>query len=170
MRTITAAKKSAPKFIDDTHVQVTREFAKNARIFGTPEYKLWKEIRKDCPKAEMVLKTIKTKQNKIIETKNMTYENMAAYIREQTNAKDLMSELKLHIEKSKVQTSPYHYVLAWFMQKFKGYDSYKIFFAEEAKKQAQKNDIFTVVKSAATVVDKATADEEKSEYDLVSGM
>ena len=43
MKKITAAaKKSAPKFINDTDVQVTREFAKNAMIFGTPEYKLWR--------------------------------------------------------------------------------------------------------------------------------
>ena len=53
-----AAKKSAPKFIDDTHVLVTKEFAKNACIFGTPEYKLWREIKKDCEDAEMVTKTI----------------------------------------------------------------------------------------------------------------
>ena len=52
-------KKIAPKFVDEKHVQVTKEFAKNARIFGTPEYKLWKEIRQDCPDAEMVTKNIK---------------------------------------------------------------------------------------------------------------
>ena len=73
-------KKSAPKFVDDTHVQVTKEFAKNARIFGTPEYKLWKEIRQDCPGAEMVLKSIKKNPDKKNDTKNMTYERMAIYI------------------------------------------------------------------------------------------
>ena len=41
--------KNAPRFIDDNHVLVTKMFAKNARIFGTPEYRMWKEIRKDCP-------------------------------------------------------------------------------------------------------------------------
>ena len=81
-----AAKKSAPKFIDDTHVQVTKEFAKNARIFGTPEYKMWKEIRQDCPDAVMVTKTIKKNPDKKNDTKNMTYERMAIYIREQENA------------------------------------------------------------------------------------
>lgn len=50
--------KNAPRFINDTQVQVTKEFAKNARIFGTAEYKLWKEIRLDCPNAEMVTKSI----------------------------------------------------------------------------------------------------------------
>ena len=55
----TAAKKSAPKFVGENRVQVTREFAKNAMIFGTPEYKLWREIKADCPDAQMELKTIK---------------------------------------------------------------------------------------------------------------
>ena len=162
-----AAKKSAPKFVDDTHVQVTKEFAKNARIFGTPEYKLWREIRKDCPEAEMVLKSIKKNPSKRISTKNMTYERMAMFIREQNDAEKLMAEFKKQISLSKVQTNPYRCVLAWFIQKFANYDSYKAFFAEEAEKKAQAEDIFTVVKSNATIVDESAAkdeDEEESEH------
>ena len=75
-----AAKKSAPKFIDDTHVQVTKEFAKNARIFGTPEYKMWKEIRQDCEDAVMVTKTIKKNPDKKNDTKNMTYERILIFV------------------------------------------------------------------------------------------
>ena len=82
----TAAKKSAPKFVGENRVQVTREFAKNAMIFGTPEYKLWREIKADCPAAEMVHKTIKKNPNKRTSNKNMTYEHMAIYIRQQDNA------------------------------------------------------------------------------------
>ena len=169
MKKITAAaKKSAPKFVDDTHVQVTKEFAKNARIFGTAEFKLWKEIKADCPKAEMVLKSIKKNPGKRTATKNMTYERMAIYIREQDDAATLMVEFKKQIALSKVQTNPYRCVLAWFIQKFANYDSYKAFFAEEAKKKAQEKDIFTLVKSTATIVDEAA--DEDDEFDLVSGM
>ena len=146
MKKITAAaKKSAPKFINDTDVQVTREFAKKARIFGTPEYKLWREIKKDCPDAVMVLKTIKKNPSKRTSTKNMTYERMAIYIREQNNAATLMVEFKKQIAISKVQTNPYRSVLAWFVQKFEGYDSYKSFFAVEAEKKAQAEDIFAML-------------------------
>ena len=162
-------KKIAPKFVDEKHVQVTKEFAKNARIFGTPEYKLWKEIRQDCPDAEMVTKNIKKNPNKKNDTKNMTYERMAIYIREQDDAATLMVEFKKQISLSKVQTNPYRCVLAWFIQKFENYDDYKNFFAEEAKKKAQEKDIFTVVKSTATIVDEA-ADEEEFDFDLASGM
>ena len=162
-------KKSAPKFVDDTHVQVTKEFAKNARIFGTAEYKLWKAIKADCPAAEMVLKSIKKNPDKKNDTKNMTYERMAIYIREQDDAATLMVEFKKQISLSKVQTNPYRCVLAWFIQKFENYDSYKQFFAEEAKKKAQEKDIFTVVKSSAVIISEDTTEDE-DELDLVSGL
>ena len=145
MKKITAAaKKSTPKFVDDTHVQVTKEFAKNARIFGTAEYKLWKAIKADCPAAEMVMKSIKKNPNKRNDTKNMTYERMAIYIREQDDAAILMVEFKKQIAISKVQTNPYRSVLAWFIQKFEGYDSYKSFFAAEAEKKAEAEDLFAI--------------------------
>ena len=166
-KNVAAMKKSAPKFVDDTHVQVTKEFAKNARIFGTAEYKLWKAIKADCPAAEMVLKSIKKNPNKNTSTKNMTYERMAIYIREQDEAATLMVEFKKQIALSKVQTNPYRCVLAWFVQKFKDYDDYKNFFAEEAKKQAQEKDIFTLVKSSAVIDGE---DSTEAEVDLVSGM
>ena len=169
MKSTAFVAKSAPRFVDDKHVLVTKEFAKNARIFGTPEYKLWKEIRQDCSVAEMVTKTIKKNPNKKNDTKNMTYERMALYIREQDDATTLMVEFKKQVSLSKVQSNPYRCVLAWFIQKFEGYDSYKNFFAEEAKKKAKANDIFTVVKSTATIVDE-TADEYEEEFDLASGM
>ena len=136
--------KNAPRFVDETHVLVTKMFAKNARIFGTAEYKMWKEIRLDCPNAEMVTKTIKKNPNKRVDTKNMTYENMALFIREQENAATLMVEFKKQISLSKVQTNPYRSVLAWFIKKFEGYDDYKSFFAAEAEKMAQAEDIFAM--------------------------
>jgi hypothetical protein len=122
--------KSAPRFINDTQVQVTKEFAKNARIFGTAEYKLWKDIRLDCPNAEMVTKTIKRNPNKKVDTRNMTYTNMKAFINEQENAAELLAELEKQIKMSKIQANPYRCVLAWFLIKFENYDSYKTYFVE----------------------------------------
>lgn len=167
MKTTAMMKKNAPRFVDDTHVLVTKEFAKNARIFGTPEYKLWREIKQDCEGAEMVTKTIKKNPDKKTSTKNMTYENMAIYIRAQDNATTLMVEFKKQIALSKVQTNPYRCVLAWFKKSFENYDSYKTFFEAEAQKEAQKRDIFTVVKSSAVI---EAEDTEEAEYDFGSGM
>ena len=153
-----AMMKNAPRFIDDTHVQVTKAFMKNARIFGTAEYKMWKEIRMDCPDAVMVPKTIKKNPNKRTSTKNMTYEHMAIYIRQQNDAETLMADFKKQIALSKIQTNPYRCVLAWFIQEFEDYDDYKDFFAEEAKKEAQEKDIFTVVKQSAVTIVNDDAD------------
>ena len=159
-----ATMKNAPRFVDETHVLVTKMFAKNARIFGTAEYKLWKEIRIDCPNAEMVTKTIKKNPNKKVDTKNMTYENMALFIREQENAATLMIEFKKQISLSKVQTNPYRFVLAWFLKEFSGYDAYKAYFAEVAKEAAAKTDIFTVVKTSATIA--GAEEDEEIDFDL----
>lgn len=154
----TSKKAAAPRFLDDNHVLVTKEFAKNARIFGSAEYKIWREIRMDCPDAEMVTKTIRKNPDKKTSTKNMTYERMAMYIREQDNAQVLMVEFQKQIAKSKVQTNPYRCVLAWFKQEFEGYDSYKSFFEEEAKKAAESKSIFTLVKNEKVTIDGADDD------------
>ena len=159
--------KYAPRFVSENEVLVTKAFAKNAYVFGTPEYKLWKEIKKDCEGAKMVTKNIKKNSNKKTSTKNMTYERMAIYISQQKDAKVLMVEFKKQIALSKVQTNPYRCVLAWFKQTFENYDIYKTFFAEEAKKEAEKKDIFTLVKSSAV---NDGEDSTENEFGLVSGM
>lgn len=158
------AMKNAPRFVDDTHVCVTKSFAKNARTFGTTEYKMWRAIKADCTDAEMVTKTIKKNPNKKVETKNMKYKHMANFIRQQENANKLMAEFKKQIELSKVQTNPYRCVLAWFLQTFENYDNYKNFFEEAAKKEAQKNDIFAVVKTDA-VIEREDITDEESDFD-----
>ena len=161
-------KKNVVVYVDEKTALVTKTFKKNACIFGTDEFKLWREYKAMFPDAVMTTKDIKKNPNKHTATKNMTYERMAIYIREQDEAATLMVEFKKQIALSKVQTNPYRCVLAWFIQKFANYDSYKAFFAEEAKKKAQEKDIFTLVKTTATIVDEVA--DEDDEFDLVSGM
>ena len=155
----TAMMKNAPKMVATNRFQVTKAFSKNAMIFGTSEYKVWREILHDFPDAKMVTKTIKKNPNKRTSTKNMTYKHMAIYISKQNNAQSLMVEFEKQIALSKVQTNPYRSVLAWFKQTFKNYDDYKTYFEEEAKKKARENDIFALVTSSAVIV------EDNAEYD-----
>lgn len=162
MKKTNTTTKFAPRFVSENEVLVTKAFAKNAYVFGTPEYKIWKEIKKDCEGAKMVTKNIKKNPNKKTSTKNMTYERMAIYIRQQDEAKVLMVEFKKQIALSQVQTNPYRCVLAWFIQKFEHYDDYKNFFAEEAKKKAQEKDIFTVIDFPTSVVE----EEEDEDFDM----
>ena len=140
--------KGAIRYITDNEAQVTKAFQKNASIFGTDEFKLWREYKAMFPEAKMVTKTIKKNPNKLNITKNMTYENMAAFIREQDDAEAVMAEFKKQINLSKVKANPYRAVLAWFKQKYTNVNDYMDFFAELAAKNAAENDMFAVPAAA----------------------
>ena len=103
----------SPKFVSENEVRVTKAFLKNAMVFGTPEYKLWKEIRLDCPNAVMITKDIKRNPNKRT-YRNMTYKNMVAYItvHEGANAENVLAEFEIAKASSAIQQSPYRHVLA----------------------------------------------------------
>ena len=133
------------RYISDTEAQVTKAFQKNASIFGTEEFKLWREYLTYFPTAKMVTKSIKKNPNKLNITKNMTYPNMAAYIREQPDAESVMKEFQKQINLSKVKANPYRSVLAWFKQKYPDVNDYMDFFTELAEKEQSENDIFHVV-------------------------
>lgn len=142
------------KMMSETEAQVTKAFAKNAVIFGTSEYKLWKEYRKDFPNAKMVTKTIKKNPEKKT-YKNLTYKNMELFIKvqpvekdENDNVIDYMKEFERQKLMAKVQANPYKSVLAWFLEKFKDYSTYKEFFKkleaeEKSKKEQEENEKYS---------------------------
>lgn len=129
--------KSQIKYINDEQAGVTKAFAKRAVIFGTPEYKLWKEYKKDFPNAKMVTAT-RTSKPKAIQTRNLSYSNMEIFISAQDNAEELLVEFRKVKKISCIQTSPYRSVLAWFLEKFESYDSYKLFLEKLAKEARRK--------------------------------
>lgn len=100
-------------YLDDEHAQVSKKFAKNAKVFGSEEYLQWKEYRKDFPKAVMVVKGIKKNPDKKT-NRNMTYENMKIYISEQANSNAMLKEFDRQLKISKIKKNPYRYVLSWF--------------------------------------------------------
>lgn len=115
--------KNTIKIMDNNEAQVSKTFAKNARIYGTEEYRIWREFKAENPEFVMVVRTIKKNPDK--ETnKNLTYENMRLYISEQDNAEELLREFEKELRLSKIQASPYHAVLTWFKKNFKDYKSY----------------------------------------------
>ena len=125
------------RYIDDTTAQVTKAFEKKACIFGTDEFKLWREYKKEFPKAKMVTKTIKKNEDQK-RRRNKTFENMEAYIATQPNAEDLKKEFETIKQRSQIQKSPYQYVLSWFEAKFDGYNDLDQFMAEkEAERKAK---------------------------------
>ena len=100
------------------------------------------------PDAKMTTKTIKKNPNKLNITKNMTYENMALYIRQQDDAVEVMVEFQKQINLSKVKANPYRAVLAWFKKKYSDVNDYMDFFEELAAKNAAENDMFAVPTAA----------------------
>lgn len=128
-------KKNAIITIDDTTAQVTKAFQRQARIFGTDEYKMWKAYREDFPQAKMVTKTIKRNANKRT-YRNLTYINMGRFIT--VNNPKLLKDFEVVKTSAKAQENPYRAVLAWFLTQFPKYDEYKKFFEDADKSEVEK--------------------------------
>ena len=122
---------------------VTKAFAKQAKIFGTEEYKLWKAFKEEFHEAEMVHKTIKKNPSKKSEPK-ISYAKMKKFIEdvEDNEAKKAakLAELKKQIELSKVTANPYQTVLNWFKKYDKYADYLKSVAALEAAEKAEENE------------------------------
>ena len=97
-------KRNAIVTIDETTAQVTKAFQRQARIFGTDEYKMWKAYREDFPGAKMVTKTIKRNASKRT-YRNLTYVNMGRYIA--INSPELVEEFENTKAAAKAQENPY---------------------------------------------------------------
>lgn len=130
------------RYINDTQAQVTKAFEKKACIFGTEEFNLWREYKVMFPKAQMVTKKIKKSENQK-KRRNRTYENMEEYIEtlaDEAIRKAVKAEFEATKKRSKIQTSPYQYVLDWFEEKFKGYDSMEAFMSQKEAERKAKED------------------------------
>lgn len=131
----TAMKKNVIRYLNDEEAQVTKAFMKNAAIFGTDEFQKWREYKAIYPKAQMVTKKIKKNPDQK-NRRNMTFENMKGFIKTQPNAKALEEEFETVKKRSKIQKSPYQYVLDWFEKKFDGYDELDTFMEEKEVERA----------------------------------
>lgn len=125
------------RYISENEAQVTKVFEKNAAIFGTDEFKLWREYKAQFPNAKMVTKSIKKSEKKKTR-RNMKFANMELFMATQKNSAELLEEFETVKKRSKVQTCPYQYVLEWFEEKFEGYDDLGQFLAEKEAERASK--------------------------------
>ena len=134
------ATKKGIKYVSDTEAQVTKAFEKKACIFGTDEFQEWRAYKAIFPKAQMITKTIKKSETQK-KRRNRTYENMEAYIDtlvDEAVRKAVKAEFEATKKRSKIQTSPYQYVLEWFEGKFDGYDDLDQFMSQKDKARKQK--------------------------------
>ena len=104
------------------------------------------------PAAQMVTKKIKKNPEKKT-NRNMTYENMELFIKQQKNAEELLKEFERQKKLSKIMPYPYAAVLEWFENTFKNPDEYQPLFAEmsaEKEKQKTENTGFIIENYATT--------------------
>ena len=146
------ATKKGIKYVSDTEAQVTKAFEKKACIFGTDEFQEWRAYKAMFPKAQMITKTIKKSETQK-KRRNRTYENMEAYIDtlvDEAVRKAVKAEFEATKKRSKIQTSPYQYVLEWFEAKFNGYDDLEQFMNQKEEERKQKEAEATANKPVAT--------------------
>ena len=134
-------KKNAIIYIDDTTAQVTKAFEKKACVFGTEEFYQWREYKAILPNAMMINKSIKKNPNQKTR-RNMTYDNMKAYINTLTEeeAKKALAEFDTIQKRAKIQKSPYQYVLSWFEAKFEGFNDLEQFMNQKEAERKAKED------------------------------
>lgn len=118
------------RYIDPKHAQVTRAFQKRAVIFGSDEFKEWREYLAIYPKAVMVTKDIK--KNHAKKNRNKKYDNMAEFISTLPNSEELMEQFRVIKQRSKIQNHPYGYVLDWFETYVEPYGDFETFIVNKA--------------------------------------
>ena len=133
-------------FVSETEAQVTKAFQKQAYIFGTEEFKLWREYLVIFPNAKMTTKSIKKNPDRKT-NRNLTYKNMEKFLCTLPDAENLVKQFKVIKTRSCTQNYPYRFVLEWFEEKVSGYESYGSF-VEEAEKERRAADVMQLPKAA----------------------
>lgn len=146
--------KMAIIYVDENTARVTKTFMKRANIFGTDEFKLWREYKVAFPNAKMTTKDIKKNPDKKT-TRNLTYANMKEFLSTLPDGDILCKELEIIKKRSLVQKSPYHYVLDWFSETVEGYDDFKKFAAQKEAENTQ-----TETKTATKEAEKKQSETE----------
>ena len=123
-------------------VIVSKKFLKEAGIYGSPAYNTLKDIRRDNPTFPIVVREIKKKENKK-SYRNLTVDNMKFFVQncmEDNRPQEArLAEFEAVKALSKVQSSPYSYIKAWFLKTYgEEYNKYNNNEDAEAADEEQK--------------------------------
>lgn len=114
-------------------ITVTKTFMKKAENFGSKEYKQMMEIKSDSVLSNYKLIVRSIKKNPEKESyRNLTYKNMETYISTLNLSTIYMAEYEVAKQRSKIQKSPYKYMVKWFIETFPNYKEAEIFSEAEA--------------------------------------
>lgn len=103
-------------------IEMTKKFEKAASRFGSDEYKMLQEARKDYPTYKVAVKTSTTKSKESF--KGLTYEYMKKYIAAHDENKSIMAEFEMlraisdEAEAALAEASSYGEIKKWFFEKF----------------------------------------------------
>ena len=98
---------------------ITREFNKNANLFGSNEYKTLQKLRKALPDYTV---TFTAPHRKTSAKSHMTLERMIRYIEKQPDSETIMVDLnKVRFPENCAVPAPFSVVKQWFFKRFPNY-------------------------------------------------
>ena len=98
---------------------ITREFNKNANVFGGNEYKTLQKLRKALPEYTV---TFTAPHRKTSAKSHMTLERMIRYIEKQPDSETIMVDLnKVRFPENCAVPAPFSVVKQWFFKRFPNY-------------------------------------------------
>lgn len=103
-------------------IEMTKKFEKAASRFGSDEYKMLQEARKDYPTYKVVTKTSANKSKESF--KGLTYEYMEKYISTHDEDKSIMAEYEMlrgisaEAKEMNASAHPYGEIKKWFFGKY----------------------------------------------------
>lgn len=106
-------------YVNNT-LTISKAFEDAAAVPYSEEYKLLLQIRADFPNLTVVRKARRASATKKY-NKNMTYANMEKYMSVFQNAAELLAQFAVVKRQSKLEKSPYQFVLSWFVKQFPDY-------------------------------------------------
>lgn len=121
-------------------IEMSKKFEKAASHFGSDEYKMLQEARKDYPTYKVSVKTSTAKSKESF--KGLTYEYMEKYIAAHDENKTIMTEYEMlratsdEAKEMNATARPYGEVKKWFLDK---YPVFKEFTEKQAKTLKKEN-------------------------------
>lgn len=98
---------------------ITREFNKNANVFGSNEYKTLQKLRKALPDYTV---TFTAPHRKTSAKSRMTLERMIRYIEKQPDSESIMADMnKVRFPENCAVPAPFPVVKQWFFKRFPNY-------------------------------------------------
>ena len=91
----------------------SKSFLKKASIYGSDEYYILKGFMEENDGMKVMPREIKKKTDKV-SYKNLTYANMVAYMKEQSNASELIEEFERQKRMASIAKNKYRYLVNWF--------------------------------------------------------